>query len=452
MSANFQQVSGPGGRVQTLVPSTGPQTFIWNPASLKGTLPGGDFLYADRIRVRVTGNLTNVTTAAQVTPNWQILAQTLGQVRVYSQFLGEMVPKALNSVPLIANHDSFFTNGFGPPTRARGQTSGTSGGSRPIEYEFAIDLKRGYLTRPTDSCPWLPFFEGGIIEIDLAPQSALEAYGWRMTGNWTMEVVIDWFPDKQALIHAAVQSRLYRVITSGPEYLIRGVGSPNGLDGIVQGSRLAILSWLGGGDGSGIGGTGHDNGFYSAFATGGILFATNGITRLDVPFRSQVSIDAVSAWIGSFLAESCPIRHRNQIPDPNQLSNALQNDLAGWPFAMNPSLSQTSQSYVNDALDFWPLTWVGPNDKIADLQKVDGDLSFTATLSSPPAAILHLFRTDEVCAFTAAKAMDLMERMGLPHKARGGKYIYVPKYAGGKGADDSTQFGLPLKIIDPDAR
>jgi len=449
MSGNFTQISGPGGRVQSLAPGGSTGTWIFNPASLKGTLPGGDYLYADRVRFRIVGQLTrNATVGTVPSPNWEALAQAFGQVRVYSQFLGEMVSKPANSVPILANHDSYFNNAFGANTRARGQFSATSGVVKAFEYEFAVDFKRGYLTRETDSCPWMPFLEGGIIELDLAPQTALNTYGWTMTGTWTCEAVIDWFPDKQPLIHAPVQSRLYRVITSGPEYLIKGIGAPNGLDGVVQGARLAILSWLGAGSSAGnYSGSSKDNGFYAAFGgTGGILFGTNGVTRLDVPFREQVSVDSVTSWISSFLAETRPTRFRNNIPDGQNTATA-QTDMAGWPFAMDPALTVGQQSLVNDALDFWPLVWTGHYDKISDMQKVDGDLSFTVTLTTPGSVVLNLFRTDEVCGFTAAKVMDLMDRMGLPHVARGGAFNFVPKYAGGVRADDTTQWGLPLKIV-----
>ncbi len=450
MGANFVQVSGPGGRFQSFTPGTSLLTWIWNPASLKGSLPGGDLIYADRIRFHVTGQITrNATVGDFGSPNWEALAQQFGQLRVYSQFCGEMVNKSQNSVPLLMNHDSMFHNGFGPSTRIRGMYSGSAGQARAIEYEFQYDFKRSYLERPTDSCPWLGFLEGGIIEVDLMPATALNSYGWTATGTWTMDVEIDWFPDRTPLIHAPIQPRLYRVTTSGPEFLLRGLGAPAGLDGVVQGSRLALLSWLG----SGTSNSNHtsaskDNGFYAAFGgSGGVLFGTNGLSRLDVPFRDQVSIDAVSAWISSFLAETTPIRHRTENP-AGLSSNTAQNDLAGWPFAMDPSLTTGQQSYIADSLDFFPLVWPGPYDKIADMQKVDGDLSFTATLNTPPAPSLQLFRTDEVCSFTSAKVMDLMERMGFRHKDRGGRYAWSTKYAGAKRADDTTQWGMPLQIVE----
>ncbi len=450
MGANFVQVSGPGGRFQSFTPGTSINTWIWNPASLKGSLPGGDLIYADRVRFHVTGNLTRNGTAGNfASPNWEALAQQFGQLRIYSQFCGEMVNKSQNSVPLLQNHDAFFHNGFGPQTRIRGMYSGTAGVSRAIEYEFAYDFKRAYLERPTDSCPWLGFLEGGIIEVDLMPATALNSYGWTATGTWTMDCEIDWFPDRTPLIHAPIQPRLYRVTTSGPEFLLKGLGAPAGLDGVVQGSRLALLSWLGSGTSAANNtSASKDNGFYAAFGgSGGILFGTNGLSRLDVPFRDQVSIDAVSAWVSSFLAELAPVRHRNEIPT-GQNSLTAQNDIAGWPFAMDPALSVAQQSLVADSLDFFPLVWPGPYDKIADMQKVDGDLSFTATLNTPPSPSLQLFRTDEVCGWTSAKVMDLMERMGFRHKDRGGRYTWATKYAGAKRADETTQWGMPLQIVE----
>lgn len=446
MSANFVQVSSIQGRTQTLVPSAATQTYQFRPQSLRGTLPGGDFIYASRIRVRVAGQLTRITGTGFV-PNWQKMAQAFGQVRVYSQFLGDLVNKSLTSVPILANHDAMFDNGFGPPLRQRDQPSVTSASTQAIEYEFAIPLERKYMIRPTDPCPWLPFLEGGEIDIDLRPSNALAAYGFTMSGNWTMSVVIDWFADKQALIHAPVANRLYRVITGGPEYILKGVGGPNGLDGVVQGARLAVLSWLGQGT-SAVGGS-FDNGFYAAFGGGGVPFGTAQLNRLDIPFRDQVSIDEVSAWIGSFLGDTAPVR-----PFPNtQVTAEGQRDLAGWPFMQDAiglvSVGDAGQSYIRDGLDFFPLIWPSYTQatKISDMQKVDGDLSFTVGFGVPQGIVLNLFRTEEVCGFTAAKVMDLMERMGLPHVARGGRYDFVPKYAGAKRADDTTQWGMPLKIV-----
>jgi hypothetical protein len=449
MSANFVQVSGPGGRVQFLTAGTATQTFLFNPSSLRGMLPGGDYLYAERARCRLTFALRRTASGAINTPNWEQLAQAFGAVRVWSPFLGEVVNKSLTNVALLANHDAMFANGMKTTIRERPQLTGSATADlRTLEYEFEIPFARDYLTRPEDSCPWLPLFEGGQIEVDLRPATALGVYGWNMEGTVSAELVIDWFPDRQPCIHTPVQSRTYRVVTIGPEYTLKAVGSSNGLDGAVQGCRLAVLSWLG--SGASETSDAHDSGYYSTFGAGGILFGTAGVNRLDIPFRDQVSIDAVSAWISSFLSELSPVRHLAANAPPVAVT-FFQNDMFQWPYARNPFLTSGAgaQSYINDGLNFWPLVWSTKGQKITDLQKVAGDLSFTATLTTPPSdSVLHLFRTDEVCALSKSKVMDIMDRMNLPHVERGGTYLYVPKYQGAKRAGESTQWGLPLKIIE----
>jgi len=449
MSANFTQVSGPGGRVQSLTPGASPQTFLWNPSSLKGQLDGGDFVYAKRIKLRTTGFVTN-TSGTVLSLNNQQMQQALGQVRVFSQFLGEMVNKSQNSVALISNHDAYFVNGFKPYTRKRPSSAVTTGIVVPFEMVTEIPFEREYLERSTDSCPWMPFLEGGQIECDLGTTSALTAYGWTLSGTWTQSCTIDWYVDKQALIHSPIQSRLYRVTTTGPEYVLRQVGAPNGLDGVTAGSRLAVLSWLFAGDSQTS--QAHDSGFYQAFGGGGILPGTAGINRLDVPFRSQVSVDDVNAWLECFLSDVGPTRFKDNATDNNGGTDA--NDLADWPYAMDQVLvaadyyNGTTRSLVNDALDFWPLVWPGHYDKISDMQKVNGDLSFTVTYGgTPPGNVLNLFRTDEICGFTPQKVYDIMARMGLPHVDQGGAYNIVPKYAGAKKADLTTVWGFPLKIV-----
>src|SRR5258708_35039065 len=223
------EVAGPGGRVQTLVPGGATQTFPWNPSSLKGQLDGGDWIYAKRVKLRTTGFLTNTAGTGPSTLNWQQIQQCLGQVRVFSQFLGEMVNKSLNSVPLLSNHDAYFVNGFRAPTRKRPQSALTTGVITAVEIITEIPFERDYLERSTDSCPWMPFLEGGQIECDLAPNTSLAAYGWTPSGNWQQTCTIDWYLDKQALIHTPVQLRLYRVVTPGPEFTLRAVGPPHGL-------------------------------------------------------------------------------------------------------------------------------------------------------------------------------------------------------------------------------
>jgi hypothetical protein len=452
-SANFTQISGPGGRVQTLVPGAGPQTFIWNPASLKGQLDGGDFIYAKRFKVRTTGFVTPADGTTRPTPpNWEIIASSLGNVRAYSQFLGEVVPKTLNSVPLLSNHDQYFVNGFRPITRKRGQASVGTTVASPVEFVFEIPMEREYLTRPSDSCPWLPFFEGGIIEVDLGPTTSLSNWGFTTTGNCQQTLTADWYVDKQAMIHSPIQSRLYKVVTTGPEYVLKSVGSAQGYDGLAPGCRLALLSWLFQPTGSGTNSLVADSGYYTYFGGGGIDIGTAVLTRMDIPFRNQVSIDDVSAWIETFLSDTNPVRmFENLTPTPPRTN---QNDIAQWPYEMESSLSSgaAAQSLftgtAGHALNFWPLIWPSLNEKISDMQKVNGDLSFTATLTTPPgSSVQHLFRTDEVCSFTMVKVQDMMQRMGLPHKEQGGAYDIVAKYADPKRADPTTRWGFPLKIV-----
>jgi hypothetical protein len=460
MSSNFIQVSaygGTGGRTQTLVPTASTQLFQFSPAGLPGVTDGGDKIYAERIRVRVTGFLTKIAGATSPTPNWQQLAQAFGKVHVFSPDLQEVVPLGHNTVPLLANHDQFTLNGQKPITRKRGTVFGTTGASVPIEYEFEIPFARDYGVRSTDFCPWLPLLDQGVIEFELRPSNALATFGvgaagWTMTGNWTAEVVIDWFTDKQSLIHAPVGSRVYQPVTAGPEYILKNVGGAKGYDGVVAGCRLANLSWLS----AGLSQAGHDNGFYAAYApnNGPLFGATNGLNRIDLPWRMQKSINAVSAYVGAFLADQGPVRFRANLSAGATITD---NDMANWPYTMDPSLTDGSLglTLVNDALDFFPLVWADhqPLQKISDMQKVNGDLTFSADFTTPPgggAPITHLFRTDEVLAFSRVKVLDIMDRMGMTHVDRGGVWRYIVKYGDPKQANVSTQWGMPLKIVTAD--
>lgn len=458
-SADFVQVSGPNGRVQTFNAGSSINTFLWNPQSLKGQLAGGDFLYVKRIKFRNNLILTNTGEGSNTPPTWEQVAQAFGNVRVYSPFLGELVPKSLNSVPLLSNHDQYFVNGFRPITRRRPHSTSTpAGGTIAYEFIFEIPFERDYLIRGMDSCPWLPFLEGGTFEVDLGPSTSLNAYNqWAVT-SCQQTCTIDYYCDKQALVHAPIQSRLYKVTTPGPEYVLKAVGSPNGLDGVISGSRLATMSLLSKGFNVTSGSTSNpvgDNGYYAAFGgAGGPLFGSNGLSRIEIPFRDQIGIDDVNAMLESFLSDCNPVRMFQDGLD----NNAPFTDVTQFPFVDGAAAAEAvlitgggtsspAQSLVCDLLDFWPLIWPQPGDKISDFQKVNGDLSLQLNWTTPPGNILNLFRTDEVCGFTPDKVKDLMDRMGMPHVDRGGTYDFVPKYAGAKRADATTIWGFPLKII-----
>jgi hypothetical protein len=337
MGSNFIQLSGSGqgGRSQTLVPSSSVQTFTFIPSSLFGKI-GNDFIYADRIRVRVVGQLT-LNSAGTVTriPNREQLAQALGAVRVYSQVLGEIYPKNITFAPMLINHDGWFANRYKPrvpdPVQtATSLTTATQNVYIDLEIPFAID----YLERDVDACPWMPFMEQGIVEIDLQPSTTFSAsLGWTMTGNWTATAVMDYHHDSQALIHVPNQFRLYRINSGGPEFQLLNVGAPQGLDGVTSGSRLGVLSWLL--KGATPGSSFYDNGFYAGTPSGsGINFGTNALTRLEIPWRDQRSVDDVSAWISAFFADAARTR---ALPQLDTAFNAIQYDVTDFPFNVNLS-------------------------------------------------------------------------------------------------------------------
>src|SRR5262245_17497595 len=172
-SPNFVQVSafgGTGGRTQTLVPGTTTQLYQFGPTGLPGVTEGGDKIYAERVRVRVAGQLLRTAASSLATPTWQQMAQAFGKVRAYSPDLHEAVPLGRNSAPLLVNHDQWFINGGKPITRQRATQFGSlTTDVVNVEFEFEIPFERAYGIRPTDFCPWLPLLDQGAIEFELRP-------------------------------------------------------------------------------------------------------------------------------------------------------------------------------------------------------------------------------------------------------------------------------------------
>ena len=455
MNGNFVQVSGSGqgGRQQTLAPGTTTQTFFFTPQSLPGKI-GNDYIYADRVRLRVRGFITSTVIGA-VQPTDEVLAKALGAVRVYSPILGELVPKSLTTAPILNNHDAWFANAFKPrmPALAR-QTAISTTTQIPIEIEVEIPFCTDYLERPEDTAPWISMLEQGEIALDLRPSTSLSAYGWLMTGTWTATCVLDYLHDSKALIHVPNQFRTYRVNTPGPEYIMLNVGAPQGLDGIVSGSRLGVLSWLATGYGPTVDGAlqDEDNGYYDVLApSGGLNFSINAINRIDIPWRDQRSIDEVTAFCAAFYADVMRVRRLGQI-DGGIGAGGVQYDNADFPFNQDDALAATSlggDPILSPNLNFFPLIWpYGRGSKISDMMQVDGSLSLTASFGNPDdLSIVNLFRTHEFCQFTQVKTREIMARMGLGHKLDGGDYDVVPAYHDQKRSSERTAAYLPMQIV-----
>ncbi len=468
MNGNVFQLKGPGGYTPSLTASAFPQTFFFDFKGLPAQI-GNDFIYADRIRFRVSGPIHLLADAAaghsELMPNRQQLANVVRQIRVYSPVLGEICPRKASYGTFLINHDERFNKRFkrDVPEQLRDVAAVTTT-EIGVFVDFEICFERDYMISPDDTTPLATMFEGGQLEIDLAPTNALPPgvanVPWVLgtgTNAWTCRASIEYHHDSQLFIHVPTQARLYEQVLSAPSFELQNVGAPQGLDKVMSGSRMAIMSWLGAGALSG------DEvpflidpcQFYTnAPAGSGVNFAQQGIQRIDIPWRDQRSIIDVQAFLHSFYSDIKRDNIRQQINDrviasDDWIAGLTVCDLSGFPNQEDILRSiMSGDPLLNAALTLWPMIWPpSEQGKIADMQMVDGTLPFSADFATSPSSRPYRWRTDEVCQWSPTGILDLMDDIKRPHVQRGGQYALVPKYDGARMASDRVAAFLPQKVV-----
>jgi len=472
MNGNVFQLKGPGGYTPALTASAFPQTFFFDFKGLPAQI-GNDFIYADRIRFRVSGPIHLVNDPGvghtQLMPNRQQLANIVRQIRVYSPVLGEICPRKASYGTFLINHDERFNKRFkrDVPEQIR-VPAGANETEIGVFVDFEICFERDYMISSDDTTPLATMFEGGQLEIDLAPSNAIPNsvanVAWTMgTGAnaWTCRASIEYHHDSQLFIHVPTQARLYEQVLSAPSFELQNVGAPQGLDKVMSGSRLAIMSWLGAGALS------LDEvpflidpcQFYTnAPAGSGVNFAQQGLQRIDIPWRDQRSIIDVQAFLHSFYSDikrSSIVQQVNAstIATDEWIAGLTNCDLSGFPnmediLAGGAGGLMAGDPLLNPALTLWPMIWPGSEQsKIADMQMVDGTLPFSADFGTSPSSRPYRWRTDEVCQWSPNGILDLMDDIKRPHVSRGGAYALVPKYDGARMSSDRVAAFLPQKVV-----
>ncbi len=485
MNGNRYQLQGPGGYTPSLTATTGPGTFFFNLRGLP-TKAGNDYLYADCIRVRVWGPihlLADQSGGAEgirsLMPNQQQAANIVRQCRVFAPLLGELFPRRATYGTFLVNHDRWLARRFRrtvPEQVRNAVATAASVATMYVDIEFPFD--RDYGISPDDFTPLMALLEGGQLEVDLAPTTALTGTGLNTNGAagavanpwvlgtganaWQARASIHYHHDSQLFLHVPTQFRLYEQVLSAPSFELQNVGAAQGLDGVISGARLAAMSWLGAGYGIGEAGGApiiDANQFYTNAPVGsGVNFAQQGLQRMDVPWRDQRSVIDVQSWIHDFMLDIKRVALQQQVDAGTVLTQEWANgltvcDQSGFPFDEDVNFGTAlGDPLLTPALGMWPLVWPGAEGaKIADMMMVDGTLQFNADFATSPSSRAHRFRTDEVTMFTPTKIQDLMDALQVPHVDRGGAYVNLPKYDTSRLGSARTAAFLPQKIVPKSA-
>lgn len=418
-TASIFQLSSAGNRAPTLTPSGNIQSLTFNLTSMPGAVDDM-YCYAQAIVVRVDYTLTG---AGGNAVNMDALWKMVDSFRLYSPRLKELYPQPRTRGVDVAWFDQPLGGGYRPTQITRAQIAMTNATDFTGSLYFRIPLSFEFLQRPEDCGIWMPFLENGLLEVRLAANNVLNtdsASAVLKATPFTFTSWVEFLPIPEALIQTPFQFRLYEWNTAGTQMKLQGVGSPNGLDGVTPGSRIAALGWYS---------------LNTIAGLGGIANFAN-LNRLALPWKKQDSIDQVDSVIRSSMFEVMGKRAGGVVG--GGAASALH-DGGQWPFTM----AAAPNNLLNTAdLAVFPLILPGWDSQSSKAMKAPAsELFFDTGWTATPNGT-HRFRTLEICNYDEGFIQQLQELMGRPVAS----YVAYPKMRGKQRANAVKRgkiFGLP---------
>jgi hypothetical protein len=378
------QLSAAGNKAPTYTPGTAEgsaATF-----NLQG-LPGRTedmFAMGAAVCIEVSGDLDQES-AGNSTVDMDQLYQMVSSIRLRSEVLGELFPAQHTRGAVVGNIIAPVGAGYRIPQTIRSQIP-TTNQDNYFRVLYRLPLAQELFRKPHHHAIWLPLLEGGELEVRMGAASVLGGAG--SLEVCTIRAWIEYFPIPEAVIPRPVSWREYITPGGSTQHILRNVGGQSGLRGLKSGARLAFLANLG--DLAGLAGSdGPDN-----------------FTRLDYPWRGQVSLDAIQAEVYSMLVG---IRHA---VTPGGAGTSTTNQWA-WPYrvglAPDPSTADVPTNSAN--LLFLPMVFPGNDAELTKLQKVAGDLVCNYGYTATPSGSSR-FVSCEVGDYTDDMKEEIMRLMG----------------------------------------
>lgn len=306
-------------------------------------------------------------------------------LRIRSEVLGELYPLQHTRGAVAGIIQQIVGGCYRLPQTVRRQIP-TTDQDNFLRLVYRLPFALEYMRKPHHHAIWLPFLEGGEFEVRMQDSAVLVANS--VVEMTTLRAWLEYLPMPEAIIPRPHQFREYITPGSSTQHILRNVGGQSGLRGVKSGGRLDWLCNLG--DTRGLDGSdGPDN-----------------FTRVDLPWRGQVSHDVPQAYVSTFLTA---IRHRIT---PGQAGTQTTNRW-DWPYnvGLAPDWTTATLALNSANLAFLPLVWPGVDAELTKFQKVAGDLvcnyGYTTTPMGSSRHVSH-----EVLDYTDDMKEELMRLMG----------------------------------------
>lgn len=336
--------------------------------------------------------LTLDTDAAGNAVNWDKLPKVLTSAEAISPVMGNVFPHFHTQGATLMHLISVVALAYEYPQGARTQIPASTDADYNVDLFYVIPLAHECLADPLETAQWSGFFDGGTVEMIIAPSTVYEGdYAGAVTkAPLTLRCIAEVLPSPREFLGVPFQWRRRQIAGGGSSPLLKNVGGETSLNGISPGAGVAGMYWLTNAAGIGLGGPdGVDN-----------------ITSITVDWRGQKNVQNLDG----FFHWTRIVQEKRTSPISGQgAAGAAQLDTANWPRTMAAvGVNRPSQDAEQM---FLPIITPGRELHTSKTQRVLGDLQidFTSTVAFTDP---HEFMTFELLEFNEQQA-NSMAQLGL---------------------------------------
>lgn len=334
--------------------------------------------------------------------SWDQLAIVADSFDVQSPALGNTHQRNTYTGPITKHLIEFVSSGYEYSDGARIQLIAADG-DVVLDMYYVLPMAHECMDRPHHSAVWLGWLNATKVVTYVGTAAAVDplSTGAVLKAPTSVRTWIEYVVSNELVMPTMNQWVMYETpATGGTTAIVNGIGTANGLQDVLDGSRVAGMFEL-----------------MNINSMGGSGTADN-ITSLTIPQIAQdvtVNIDALFAAYRRVIGgHQGPISGVGAFTIAGQvITNAAVLDRGGNPNTMASGTGTNNRLNSANAM-YVPYRAPGRNAMLSKMLKFFGDLKITRTFANVPSSGKFRFVFNELRELGPAKKQELIGKTGRP--------------------------------------
>lgn len=331
------------------------------------------------------------------TVNWDELPAVMDSFDVNSPILGNTHPKDTFTGPITKHIAEFVSSGYSYADGGRTQIASTDGDTT-LDVYYVLPFEHACFERPHHSAVWLGWLKDTKITTYLAAASVLGSLstGAVIKAPTNVQMWAEYIVSDELIMPWMNNFHRYQApAAGGTTAILSGIGTANGYNDVLNGSRILGLFEL-------MGVTSN------SFNLMGGPTTADQYTSVTIPQLNQ----DVTVNIDGFFASYWRAIGGHRGPISNAAGSALF-DRAGNPNIMRMSQANQTGDVLNSA-DAMYIPWKAPgrDQMLSKAVKFFGDLKMTRTFGTAPTSGTFYFVLNEGRELGDAKKQQMIQATG----------------------------------------